>query len=128
MSIGSFFRNIGRGIQRGAQQVGSFVRRAASKVGDFARKVDFGKVADISRKVRDVAQTIGAMGIPVLSTAASVIGKGADIVSRVADKGSKVKEGIQIAQDVGSALEKPSDIGGLVKAGRRAYEFGKGLR
>ncbi|MAH50039.1 hypothetical protein CMI37_29740 [Candidatus Pacearchaeota archaeon] len=102
------------------------MRRGAEKVGDFARKIDFSKVGDISRKVRDIAGTVAGMGIPFLSTAAGAIGKGADVVSRVADRAGKIKEGIQVAGQVGAALEKPS-FEGVVKAGKRAYEYGKGF-
>ena len=127
-SIGNFFSGIGRGIVRGAKAVGGFVSRAARSVGDMISKVDFSKVGDIAKKVGEGAKFVAGLGIPVISTAASAIGKGADIVSRVAGAGGKIKEGVEVAKQVGGALERPTDVEGLVGAGRRAYEFGRGLR
>ena len=126
MSFGSFFRGIGRGIAKGVKSVGGFVRRGAEKIGDFASKIDFAKIGDVAGKVRDVAQTVAGLGIPVLSTAAGFVGRGADVVSRIADRAGKIKEGIEVARQVGGALEKPS-VEGIVGAGKRAYQFGKSL-
>ena len=125
--IGNFFGSIGRGIARGARAVGSFVSGAAKKVGDFVSNIDFGKVGDIASKVGSVARTIGGLGIPVLSTIASGVARGADLVSKIAKRGDKIKEGVGVAGQVGEALQKPS-VEGLVGAGRRAVEFGRSLR
>lgn len=124
MSFGSFFRGIGRGIARGAKAVGSFVRKGAEKIGDFASKIDFAKIGDIASKVKDVAGSIAGMGIPGLSTVAGFVGRGADVVQRISDKAGKIKEGIEVARQVGGALEKPS-LEGVIGAGRKAYQFGK---
>ena len=125
--IGNFFSNIGRGIVSGVKKVGGFVSNVAKKVGDFVSNIDFGKVGDIARKVGSVAKTVAGLGIPVVSTIAGGIGRGADLVSSLASKGDKVREGIEVAKQVGSALERPSPEG-IVGAGRRAFEFGKSLR
>lgn len=125
--IGNFFGSIGRGIARGARAVGSFISGTAKKVGDFVRNIDFSKVGDIAGKVGDVARTIGGLGIPVVSTIASGVARGADLVKGLSSKGEKIKEGIDVARQVGGALENPSPEG-LVGAGRRAFEFGKSLR
>ena len=125
--IGNFFGSIGRGIARGARAVGSFVSGAAKKVGDFVSKINFGRVGDVASKVADVARTIGGLGIPVVSTIASGVARGADIVKGLSSKADKIKEGIDVAKQVGSALQEQSPEG-LVGAGRRAYEYGRSLR
>ena len=76
--------------------------------------------------MRDVAQTVAGLGIPVLSTAAGFVGRGADVVQRISDKAGKIKEGIEVARQVGGALEKPS-LEGVLGAGKKAYQFGKSL-
>ena len=102
--------------------------RAARSVGDMISKVDFSKVGDISRKIGEGARFVAGLGIPVISSVAGVVGKGADIVGKVASAGGKIKEGVEVAKQVGGALENPTNVEGLVGAGRRAYEFGRGLR
>ena len=125
--IGNFFSSIGRGIVSVVKKVGGFISGAAKKVGDFVSNIDFGKVGDIASKVGSVAKTVAGLGIPVLSTIAGGIGRGADLVASLSKKGDKIKEGISVAGQVGSAMENPSPEG-IVKAGRRAFEYGRGLR
>ena len=126
-SIGNFFGNIGRGIVSGVKKVGSFISGAAKKVGDFVSGIDLKKVGSIASSVGDVARTIGGLGIPILSTVASGVAKGADLVKGLAGRGEKIKEGIDVARQVGGALENPSPEG-IVGAGRRAFDFGRSLR
>lgn len=127
MGFFDFIKRVGSGIMSGIKKVGGFISSGVKKVGDFISKIDLKKVGDIAGKVGDVARTIGGLGIPVLSTIASGVAKGADVVKGIAGKGEKIKEGLDVAGQVGSALEKPS-IEGVVGAGRRAYEYGRSLR
>ena len=127
-SIGSFFGGIGRSIARGARSVGSFISGAAKKVGDFITSIDTKKIGDIAGTVGDVARGIASSGIPIISTIARGVGMGADLVKRATGVAGKVKEGAAIAGRVGDALQNPSDVEGLVGAGRAAVDFGRGLR
>jgi len=132
-SIGNFFSRVGRGIVSGVKKVGDFISTGARKVGDFVSRYA-PKIGDIAGTIRKGADFIGGLGIPVISTGARLVGRGAGIVENLAGKAGKVKEVADIAGGVGDALSRvgnnPSmeNIRGAVDTGRQAFDRFRAMR
>jgi len=120
-----------------AKKVGDWVGGAARKVGDFVKKIDFSKVGDVAGAIRKGANWVANLGIPVISTGARWIGRGAGLAENLASKGAKVApriiEGSAAIGNLGDQVgafgrEGISAIPKVIGAGKSVgAAFGRGL-
>jgi len=102
-----FFGDLWSGIKNVASKVGEAVSGGARKVGEFVQKYA-PAVGEVASKVGEIAKAVSpyTSGIPLVGTAVNWIGRGADIVGKVAKS----------AEAVAPALAK-GDVMGAVESG-----------
>ena len=125
--IGEFTKKLGQKTSYGAlKQIGNKVAKSLHSGIEDAIDIG-GKASNILGKVRDV--TDGLRGVPVIGTAATIVGGGVSQVKNILDMGTKGVKGLEKVVKRGEAIGNVIDthhksIGKAVMSGDTASIIG----